>query len=54
MKVLVIGAGNMGLTYAEGMAESPLLSKHKLKIYDTDPKKLKALVKILGLLFTRI
>ncbi|MBF8148492.1 pyrroline-5-carboxylate reductase [Winogradskyella sp. F6397] len=45
MKVLVIGAGNMGLTYAEGMAESPLLSKHKLKIYDTDPKKIESLSK---------
>lgn len=45
MKVLVIGAGNMGLTYAEGMAESPLLSKHKLRIFDTDPKKIKSLRK---------
>lgn len=43
MKVLVIGAGNMGLTYAEGMATSPLLSKHKLRIYDTDPKKIESL-----------
>lgn len=39
MKVLVIGAGNMGLTYAEGMMDSPLLGKQKLRIYDTDPKK---------------
>lgn len=45
MKVLVIGAGNMGLTYAEGMAESPLLSKHKLRIFDTDPKKIETLSK---------
>lgn len=45
MKVLVIGAGNMGLTYAEGMASSPLLSKHKLRIYDTDPKKIESLRK---------
>lgn len=43
MKVLVIGAGNMGLTYAEGMANSSLLNKHKLWIYDTDPKKIKTL-----------
>lgn len=43
MKILVIGAGNMGLTYAEGMAQSPLLSKHKLRIYDTDPKKIESL-----------
>ena len=45
MKVLVIGAGNMGLTYSEGMAESPLLSKHKLRIFDTDPKKIESLSK---------
>ncbi|WP_047551073.1 pyrroline-5-carboxylate reductase [Psychroserpens sp. Hel_I_66] len=45
MKVLVIGAGNMGLTYAEGMSSSPLLSKHKLRIYDTDPKKIETLRK---------
>ncbi len=43
MKLLVIGAGNMGLTYAEGMANSPLLNKHKLRIFDTDPKKIKTL-----------
>lgn len=45
MKVLVIGAGNMGLTYAEGMSTSPLLSKHKLMIYDTDSNKIKSLSK---------
>ena len=33
----------MGLTYSEGMAESPLLSKHKLRLYDTDPKKIESL-----------
>lgn len=43
MKVLVIGAGNMGLTYAEGMADSPLLSKHKLRIFDTSPKVIETL-----------
>lgn len=43
MKVLVIGAGNMGLTYAEGMASSPMLSKRKLRIFDTDPKKIETL-----------
>jgi pyrroline-5-carboxylate reductase len=43
MKVLVIGAGNMGLTYSEGMASSPLLSRQKLRIYDTDPNKIKTL-----------
>ncbi len=45
MKVLVIGAGNMGLTYAEGMSTSPLLSKHKLMIYDTDSIKIESLNK---------
>lgn len=30
MKVLVIGAGNMGLTYAEGMSKSKLLKKRIL------------------------
>lgn len=35
----------MGLTYAEGMAKSPLISKHKLRIYDTDPKKIELLRK---------
>lgn len=34
MKVLVIGAGNMGLTYSEGMAQSPLLNRKKLMIHD--------------------
>lgn len=34
MKVLVIGAGNMGLTYSEGMATSSLLNRRKLMIYD--------------------
>jgi pyrroline-5-carboxylate reductase len=43
MKVLVIGAGNMGLTYAEGMASSALLSKHKLRIFEIDPKKVEFL-----------
>jgi pyrroline-5-carboxylate reductase len=43
MKVLVIGAGNMGLTYAEGMSSSLLLGKKKLRIYDTDPNKIETL-----------
>ncbi len=46
MKILVIGAGNMGLTYSEGMATSPLLSNHNLRIFDTDPKKRLALDEI--------
>ncbi|GHA45758.1 pyrroline-5-carboxylate reductase 2 [Salinimicrobium marinum] len=40
MKVLVIGAGNMGLTYAEGMASSALLNRKKLKIFDVSPEKI--------------
>ncbi|HMC01188.1 MAG TPA: pyrroline-5-carboxylate reductase [Flavobacteriaceae bacterium] len=43
MKVLVIGAGNMGLTYSQGMANSSFLEKHNLKIYDSDPKKITSL-----------
>ena len=34
MKVLVIGAGNMGLTYSEGMASSTYLNRRKLMIHD--------------------
>lgn len=45
MKVLVIGAGNMGLTYAEGMAQSPLLNRRKLMIYDVSEEKITALKK---------
>jgi pyrroline-5-carboxylate reductase len=36
MKVLVIGAGNMGLTYAEGMAHNELLNKNNLQIFDVN------------------
>lgn len=43
MKVLVIGAGNMGLTYAQGMSGSLILGRKKLRIYDTDPNKIKTL-----------
>lgn len=46
MKVLVIGAGNMGLTYAEGMVKSSLLGKKNLKIFDTDPEKIIALKEV--------
>ena len=46
MKVLVIGAGNMGLTYAEGMAKSPFLNRRKLMIYDVSPEKILTLNKI--------
>lgn len=43
MKVLMIGAGNMGGTYAEGMAKSELLNNKKLQIFDKDSDKLKAI-----------
>jgi len=43
MKVLVIGAGNMGLTYAEGMATSPLLNRRKLRVYDISPERINIL-----------
>jgi pyrroline-5-carboxylate reductase len=46
MKLLVIGGGNMGFTYAEGMANSPLLTRHKLRIYDTSPELIASLSKI--------
>jgi pyrroline-5-carboxylate reductase len=34
MKVLMIGAGNMGLTFAEGMVSSPHIKNKNLLIYD--------------------
>lgn len=46
MRVLVIGAGNMGLTYAEGMSKSSLLNRHKLMIYDKSPELIASLDKI--------
>lgn len=46
MKVLVIGAGNMGLTYAEGMVTSSLLNRRNLMIYDVSKEKISALDKI--------
>lgn len=39
MKVLVIGGGNMGLTYAEGMVESGFLNRRKLMIFDTSKQR---------------
>ena len=35
MKVRVIGAGNMGLTCAEGMSKSKLLSRRNIMVLDT-------------------
>lgn len=43
MKVLVIGAGNMGLTYAEAIAKSNFLNQGSLMIFDNDRSKLDAL-----------
>ena len=45
MKVLVIGAGNMGLTYAEGMSKSRLLKKKNIMVLDSSEEKLKELQK---------
>lgn len=43
MKVLVIGGGNMGLTYAEAIAKSNFLDQGNLMIFDTDREKLESL-----------
>ncbi|MFH4968009.1 pyrroline-5-carboxylate reductase [Gaetbulibacter sp. M240] len=43
MKVLVIGAGNMGLTYAEGMSKSKLLKKRNIMVLDKSEEKLEEL-----------
>lgn len=46
MKVLVIGAGNMGLTYAEGMSKSRLLKKRNIMVLDKSEEKLEELNEI--------
>ena len=46
MKVLVIGAGNMGLTYAEGMSKSKMLKKNQIMILDNSKEKLEELHQI--------
>ncbi|WP_242204756.1 pyrroline-5-carboxylate reductase [Aestuariivivens insulae] len=46
MKVLVIGAGNMGLTYAEGMVKSKLLKKKNIMVLDKSEEKFEELNKI--------
>ncbi|HSP12922.1 MAG TPA: pyrroline-5-carboxylate reductase [Salegentibacter sp.] len=46
MKVLLIGAGNMGLTYAEGMAKSSLLNRRNLMIFDKSADVITRLSKI--------
>ncbi len=45
MNVLVIGAGNMGYTYAMGLTQSALLEGKKVLIYDTDAQKREDLAK---------
>ena len=46
MKILVIGAGNMGLTYAEGMSKSKLLKKKNIMVLDNSDEKLEELHKV--------
>ncbi|MEQ8908555.1 MAG: pyrroline-5-carboxylate reductase [Vicingaceae bacterium] len=46
MKVLVIGAGNMGLAYARALVKSEFLSKTNLMISDTDAEKTAELQKV--------
>lgn len=43
MKVLVIGGGNMGLTYSEAIARSNFLNQGDLMIFDNDAAKLESL-----------
>lgn len=45
MKVLVIGAGNMGLAYAEAIAKSKFLKDNELMISDNAPEKTRELKK---------
>ncbi len=46
MKVLVVGAGNMGRTYAEGMSKSKLLKKKNIMVLDKSDEKLEELDQI--------
>ena len=43
MKVLVIGAGNMGLTYATGMSRSKMLKKRNIMVLDKSKEKMEEL-----------
>ncbi len=43
MKILVIGAGNMGLAYAEAMTKSPLIGDEKIMILEKDEAKIEQL-----------
>jgi pyrroline-5-carboxylate reductase len=46
MKLLLIGAGNMGLTYAEGMSKSKLLDKKNIMVLDKSEEKFEELNEI--------
>lgn len=46
MKVLVIGAGNMGLTYATGMSKSKILKKRNIMVLDKSKETLDKIEKI--------
>ena len=46
MRVLLIGAGNMGLTYAEGMSKSKLLKKRNIMVLDKSAETLEKVGKI--------
>ncbi|WP_236970437.1 pyrroline-5-carboxylate reductase [Membranihabitans marinus] len=50
MKVLVIGGGNMGLTYANGISKSGFLSQNDLMIMDASIEKVTELKAIGGFL----
>lgn len=43
MRVLMIGAGNMGSTYARGISKSSLLDGRKVQIFDHNKDKIKKL-----------
>lgn len=38
--ILIVGAGNMGLSLARGIAGSPFSAKHSVRLYDTNTDKL--------------
>ena len=46
MKILVIGAGNMGMTYAEGMSQSLLLKNNNIMVLDKSEERLEAIRQI--------
>ena len=46
MRVLVIGAGNMGLTYAKGMSKSGVLKKRNIMVLDKSKETMKKVDKI--------